>query len=205
MASLYRVRSQISYGAGGPGLVTHYWRPTSGGGTSTDAGLAAGGVRSFWTNLVAVLANSVAVLVLPAVDVLDDVTGALTGGFTVTPPAAVVGTGTSPYLPVFTSLVIRYNTATIVGTRRLEGRSFVGPLTSAASNAGLTPTTTTGTAATNAIAALLAVVGPTPMVWSRPRAAKVGPPVVTARAGSSGAIVGGSAWSSFGSLRSRRD
>jgi hypothetical protein len=198
MATLYRVRSTISYGAGGPGLSTHYFLAGSPAGTSTEALAAASGVHLFWVNLLGVLANTVAVAVQPAIDTIDETNGNLNGGYAVTPPALVLGTGASPYLPVFACLVVRYQTSAIIGTRRLEGRTYVGPLSSSASNAGLTPTTTAGTAAVNAVSALTGVGTPAAVVWHRPR-------VSPASIGNHGVITGGSALGVFGSLRSRRD
>lgn len=198
MTVIMRVRSTISYGAGGPGLVTHYFLPATTGGSTTDATNAVAGVRAFWLALASLMPTSSSALVQPAVDTIQDTSGALVGGLSGTPVGIVPGTATAPFHPVMVALVIRYRTAGIVANRRVEGRSFVSPLASAPAGS-TSPSVGAGTAAQNAVAALLATTTAAPLVWSRP---KVGP---GARSGSSYTVVSGDAWSQFGSLRSRRD
>jgi hypothetical protein len=130
---------------------------------------------------------------------IGDADGVLISSSSVAPPAAVAGTGATPYLPVPTSLVVRLRTATVLAGKRLEGRSFVGPLSTSAAVSGLTPSVAAGTAAVNAVTALLTgATSVSPVVWRRPRA-------IPPRVGASGAIISGDAWSQFGVLRSRRD
>ena len=198
MTALYRVRTTLNYGAGGPGLVTHYFRPSVAGGTSGDALVAATGVRAFWVALAGQLTPSFAALVQGSIDTVEDTTGALVGGFSVTPPAAVVGTGSTSSTPPFACIVVEYGTATIVRGKRLRGRSYVGPLSLAATTATGGPTTAAGTATASAVAALVAVTPCNFVIWSRPS-------LVGGHAGSNGTVTGGQAWSSLGSLRSRRD
>lgn len=197
MATIMRVRATLNYGAGGPGVGTFYFTGSAGAPVTADATDVCGRVRAFYNALTAQLGTNMSVSVQGAVDTLDSATGVLNGGLTVSPPAIVTGAGISPYLPVTNALVVRLQTATIVGTRRLEGRSFVGPLSGAAASSGLVPTVAAGTAAVTAVNALLSgATASVAQVWHRPRGF-VG--------GAIGPIVGGSAWSQFGSLRSRRD
>ena len=197
MTVIYRVRTTVSYGAGGPGLGTCYFLPGVTGGSPSDAQDAVNRVRAFYAAMVGIMYNGSTYLVQGNVDTILDTTGELNGGFSTTPPAAVVGTGGTTSLPVTVCAVIRYNTGTIFAGRRLEGRTFLSPLSSGASTTSGAPTTGVGTAVSAGIAALLGTPGTCiPVVWHRP---------TTTGLGGSGAITGGSAWSFFGSLRSRRD
>lgn len=197
MTSIYRIRTTISYGAGGPGLGTHYFLPGTVGGSTSDASDAAARVRAFYLALAPIMYTSSSALVQPNVDLIQDDTGVLSGGYSATPPAIVPGSGGATSLPVTVAAVIRYTTGTIFNGRRLEGRTYVSPLSATASTGTGAPTTAVGTAAVNAIAALTGGVGTVlPLVWHRP---------TPTRTGGSGGIIGGNAWSLFGSLRSRRD
>jgi len=197
MPNLARVRASLIYGAGGPGLGTFYFRPT--GVTSTPAELAdmVARVRAFYAALTTMLYSGLIVTVQGEVDEIDSATGDLTGSYSTTPPAAVVGTGGATQLPPTTCILVRLVTTTVVNRRILKGRTFVGPLASVASTTTGSPTTSVGSTSAAAVAALLAVASTEiPVVWHRPKAAG---------SGNWGPITGGSAWSSFGSLRSRRD
>ena len=197
MATIMRVRATLNYGAGGPGVGTFYFTGSVATPVTADATDVVGRVRAFYAALAAQLGTNMSVSVQGSVDTLEDSTGVLNGGLVVTPPAILAGTGIAPYLPVTNCLVVRLTTNTIVGTRRLEGRSYVGPLSGAAASSGLVPTTAAGTAANTAVNALLTgATASFAVVWHRPKGF-VG--------GQIGQISGGSAWSQFGSLRSRRD
>lgn len=197
MAVILRVRTTIAYGAGGPGLLTHYFLPATLGGSNPDATDSCTRVRAFLAQYASLVPNAVTFTVSPLVDAIQDTTGALTGSFTATPPAAVVGTGGVNFLPSPVAIVVRYNTSAIINGRRLSGRSFISPLSVVAQGAAGSPTNAVLTQTTTAIAALTTGAGTViPQVWHRPK---------LAAPGSSAVLVSGSAWSLFGSLRSRRD
>jgi hypothetical protein len=197
MAPISRVRATIAYGLGGPGLGTFYFGSNTGSPTSAELLDMVARVRAFYNGLTALITPSTSVLVQGQVDTIDEATGTLIRSDSTTPPAAVVGTGTTTQLPPATAFVCQLNTSTVIGGRILRGRSFVGPLSALASTTSGAPTTAAGTAAVGAGTALLAVTTTiSPRVWHRPKAAG---------SGASGAITGVTGWSSFGSLRSRRD
>lgn len=197
MPELARVRAAIAYGLGGPGLGTFYFFPASGHPNSTELLDAVARVRAFYAALASLLTPSTSVLVSGDVQGIDSATGDLVADYATTPPAAVVGTGTSSQMPPATALVVRLRTNAVIGKRLLRGRSYVGPLSLIAGTTTGTPTTAAGTAASAAVTALLSITSTaSPVIWHRPKAAG---------SGNYGLIVGGDAWSSFGSLRSRRD
>lgn len=197
MTDIARVRATINYGQGGPGLGTFYFSFLGITPTAPELADAVARVRAFYFALAAVLCTTVTVLVQGAVETIEEETGVLTGAYTTTPPAAVVGTGATPQMAPHVSLVVRLVTQQVVNGRILQGRTYVGPLSSVTGTNTGTPSTGSGTAALAAIVALLSTTSTEePVIWHRPKAAG---------SGTSGTIVGGSAWSSFGSLRSRRD
>lgn len=196
MSSIMRVRTVISYGAGGPGFSTCYFLPATLGGSAADATNCAAAVRAFWAALAARLNNSGAAATSGQCDVINDITGALVGAFTGATPAIVPFTGAGSALPPATQILVRLNTATVINNRRIEGRTFAGPVDSNSSTNGL-PVVAVGTAAAAAGAALLAVAGGAlPLVWHRPGPNGPGTGVVLANA--TGAPY-------FAVLRSRRD
>lgn len=197
MGTMLRVRTTLSYGAGGPGLCTHYWACASATPTTAEALDAGARVRAFWAALAGLLPTTASASVQGQMDGIDWTTGALVPGASIAPPAIVPGTAATPQLPPQVAVVVRYNTNTIVAGRKLEGRSYVSPLSTVIQTSAGAPGTGVGTAVGNALTALLAVTSTaSPVVWHRPKAAG---------SGQVGIIVGGSAWSLFGSLRSRRD
>lgn len=64
-------------------------------------------------------------------DVLDSATGTLVGGWTDTQPADVASSG-SGYHAAGVGVIVTWHTGAIVGGRRLKGRTFLCPITSAA-------------------------------------------------------------------------
>lgn len=197
MTVIMRVRTTVSYGFGGPGLLTHYFLPGNPGGSPADATAGIARVRAFLLQLASLQPNVCSSQVQSNVDYLQDTTGELISGDVGTAVGTVPGTGGVNSLPPFTSIVVRYQTAMVIGGRRLLGRSFVGPLSTTASTAAGGPTVAVGTQAASAVAALVAGAGAViPLVWHRP---KVGNP------GTSGSILTGVSIPVFGTLRSRRD
>ena len=127
-------------------------------------------------------------------DVIQDSDGAVTGAWTGGTGGSVVSTGTGVY-PAGTGAYINWQTGTIVGRRRLKGRTFLAPLLSAAfDNSGTIATSTLSSmqAAATALAASGALV-----IWHRPTS-------IGAADGSSGAVTAGLIPDQVTSLRTRR-
>lgn len=133
--AIMRVRFQIQGTTGLPGLHTTYWTGASSNPVAADALDVVARVRAFWNACVTLIPNTVTVSCNQAVDVLDQITGALTGQLAAGSPANVLGTGTGE-LPRATMMLLRYNTAMVINRRRLMGRSFIGPNAQLVNNNG---------------------------------------------------------------------
>lgn len=201
MATMYRVRARWDYGTGAPGLSTFYFLSTGGSPNATDAATVAGRVRGAFDVAKTILTTTTNVTVSPQVDLIADTSGDLLGGFSITPPAGVTGTVAGPTGPTSAMVGIKLLTNDIVNNRRVQGRSFFGPIAGTLTNFP-TPQAGVGTAISAFITALITASPPAAVaplvVWSRP---KVSPALfgsfhqVTAAVGAPGFFV----------LRSRRD
>jgi hypothetical protein len=195
--AIMRVRFTLSSLEGLPGLHTTYWNGASSTPVQADATDVAARVRAFWNSLAGQMANALVIAPVAGVDILDQTTGALVGGLNSGSLASVTGSGTGS-LPSATMLLLKYGTGVIVGGRRLQGRSFIGPVSTAV-NTGGNPTAASATALVTAAAFLTSGATASQLVvWHRPS--------VAAPAGGSVAPVTifGTAIE-FAVLRSRRD
>lgn len=126
-------------------------------------------VRSFFNAMVGVLPSGLTIQVPSIGDDLDDATGKIVGAWNVaTTPPVVTGTATGAY-PGNAGAVIHWQTALVKNGRRVRGRTFIVPLSSATayeSNGSLSSTTITTlqTAANGLVTALT----PNFCVWHRP-------------------------------------
>jgi len=195
--SIMRVRFTITGLTGLPGLHTTYWTGASSTPVAADALDVVARVRAFWNTIKNNMAAGTTIAINQNVDVLDQVTGTLTGQLAPGTVTSVVGSGTSS-LPSATMMLLKYQTSTIVNGRRLQGRSFIGPLSTLCNTAGdVTP-------ANNAL--LLTgsndlTTGPTAsslVVWHRPTD-------LLPAGGSTAPVVSFATNTEFSVLRSRRD
>lgn len=197
MAQMMRVRTVLSYGSGSPALGTHYLRGAAFSVVLADATDAVARVRAFWAAVAGLMDNGNAAAVQGAVDVLDEQTGVLQGGFSPAPPAIVTGTGGATTLPPATQVLCRLATGGVVAGRRLQGRVNIGRVALSASTSTGGPTVAVGTACVAAGTALLAGGGPAvPVVWHRP---------IAAGSGITFSITGATGAPFFAVIRSRRD
>src|SRR6187399_761129 len=86
-----RVRTTLTYGSGGPGLHTVYWRPGTTGGVTADASDAIARVRAFWNGIRSAFPSTFQMDVQTDVALIEDSTGLLVGNLSGTPAASVVG------------------------------------------------------------------------------------------------------------------
>lgn len=201
---MYRVRTVLSGWQGAPGLSTCYF-DTAGVATSTDALTAVNRVRSAWDAIKGVLSSSTTAQVSGQVDTIASTDETLTGGFTVTTPAIVTGTGVGNTGPAQVSAGLVLLTSTIIRGRRLRGRINVSPLVSAQTGTVL-PSAALNAALVSFGTALLTASPPaTPplVVWSRPVRDPVTHAITTL--GSQFVANGSTPAAKFFSLRSRRD
>jgi hypothetical protein len=195
MASIIRVRSTIQGTTGLPGVSTAFFSAAGTVATAAEATDVAARVRAFWLSAAGILAAGVTVLTSGVVDSLNETTGFLTGQTTGTTPGLVTSSGTGE-APSATMMGLRLSTGTVVGSRLLQGRWFVGPL-AANVNSGGVPTAAAVTALLSGTTGMLTgTTSSVPRVWHRPKA-HLG--------GGAFAVTGYSADVRFWYLRSRRD
>jgi hypothetical protein len=133
--SIMRVRFTISGLEGLPGVHTTYWKGASSTPLDADCADVCGRVRAFWDTIKGSLAAGVIIVAPQSADLLNEATGELVGAVQPGAIAQVAGTGTSS-LPSATMQLLRLNTTTVVNKRRLQGRSFIGPLGTAVNVGG---------------------------------------------------------------------
>lgn len=197
MTSLMRVRAVGQGWTGGPGLMTFFFSGSASP-TNAEAVEAAARVRAVLASAVGEIPTGVTWQVQGQVDVIEDSTGVLVGGQTVTAPAVVTGSGAGGLAPIASAALTRFATNSVVNGRRLQGRTFLSPLRAGAVSAQGTLLTASKTTLTTAYG-LLVVQITTPIthrVWHRP-----GPLGV----GSSAASVQNFVQDKLAVLRSRRD
>lgn len=169
MANVIRVRTVLSGWPGGPGLNTFYFGTASGVVGNTEAADVCARVRSYWDSIKAIFPTSFRAQVSGAPDTLDIASGTLTGTLNGGSPAVVAGTGGASYNMYAGMILLQHHTSAIVGGRRAQGRSFMGPVTSTADSGG-NPDPAFATAISNGANVLL-LTGTTtafPGVWHRP-------------------------------------
>ena len=122
---------------------------------------------------------------------LDPADGSLVAVHTVALPPSGTGTTGDPALPFVTQVLNRWSTGAAVGGRLLKGKTFIGALAGGVNDHGTVSTSAQGHVA-DASAALVADSACVFVIWSR-------------KNGVFAPVTGGSAWSQFAELRSRRD
>lgn len=190
MAQIYQIRCTWT-GVPGGGVTTFYT-------DSTHAAAALTNLGQFWNNLKGIIPSTITVTVPSEGASYDDVTGTVGGGWAIGPGDAITGTSTSPYSAP-SGAAINWLTGTVVGRRRLQGRSFIVPLGNNAYQEDGTLNTPSLTNLRTQAATLLTASGDFLFkVWSRPSAAN-------SNAGTSAYITGSSVPDKAAVLRSRRD
>lgn len=192
-----RIRASVTYpGGGSPGVITLYTKsPVPEDGTSAQ--LCCDRLRDALTAGHDLFVNSTVFTSDTFVDTLNPVTGAITGSDGVT-GWTVAGNQSNGYLPQASMVVATWHTAGIVSSRRVRGRTFLGPLDNSCLQNDGTLASSTLTHAAALVAAWLDA-GTTDVftcVWHRP---KLG------AGGSDHQITAGTVRDKFGVLRSRRD
>jgi len=169
-----------------PGVSVHY----STGGTDATADLV-----TFFNAIKALFPTGLSWAVLNSGDVIDDTSGLVTSSWTGVGGGVVTATASGAYAAGCGGYV-NWQTNTIVGHRRLRGRTFMAPLQS---TVGYDSSGTILSAALTTIgAAATALAGSGKMrIWHRP-------PVGTFTGGTSALIVSGTVPDQVTSLKTRR-
>jgi hypothetical protein len=201
---ILRQQAVISGGPGGNGVITTYWRPGTGGGSTADATDIVARVRAWLNTQVGALINTVALVYNPVCEAIEDTTGDLVGLFTGTAVANSIGTSvtwTSPEV----AMLVSWRTASVINGRLLQGRTFISPLAAAAIDASGQLAAATKTSLQTASTGLLTGGGTAsfPVTWRRPHTASTKDPRPS-YLGDSRAIASAVVSSRLAVLKSRR-
>lgn len=158
--------------------ITALWTGTTvvGGGVSTfySSNLSPGGfctaLRTYFVTTGGSIASGTTITIQPTGDLIDENTGALTGAWSTTPPAAVICSGSANWASGVGTRQV-WNTAGITRRRRVKGSTFLVPLggnlyDGTGSIADATVAILQGAGAT-----LLAADSGSMRIWSRPSGA----------------------------------
>ena len=195
MSNMLRVRTVLNGWSGGPGLSTFYFDP---GVVTVDAAMVTGvtgRVRSYFDAWKAFMPTANTAAVDAVADILDPLTGNLTGQVSAgAAPSVVVGTG-GIQGPAFVACVGRLTTNSFIGGKRLRGRTYAGPLAASFTDS-TTPEGGLQAAVQNGLVLLnTSGGGPGLVVWHRP---------VGGSGGAMAAVINTSASPVYGILKSRR-
>lgn len=170
--AIHRVTAVWTGFTGGPGYTSFYFSPFTGGG---DAAAARGRVRAFFAAMSQQIATSSLITVSPTIEVVDESTGELQGYIDdETEVSPVPGASSGSYVGSAGG-VVSWNTNTVVGGRRVRGRTFVVPMRTNAFDGDGTLAPSTITAMRDGADALLeAEFEQELVIWSRPRAGSPG-------------------------------
>ena len=156
--TIQRVRVLMQNWPGAPGYINLY---------ETSAVVDHTPIRTFFNALVALIPTGLTITVPGSGDIINEGTGAIVGAWTVAAPAVVTGTSVASYAGG-AGAVVDWLTSGVVAGRRPMGRTFLVPLGSnAMDGAGSLLSGTISTIQT-AANAMIAAMGPTFLVWSRP-------------------------------------
>jgi len=165
MAAIYQVVWTWTGSAGLPGYTNLFYDASTD--SATQALAAVTKSRLLFAGVGALVPSTVTMTPNTDVRVLSDTDGTLLNIYTVVGPAPVVGTIADRYASVVGGC-IDWLTTTVHGTRRMQGRTFVVPLSTLAfsgtGSLASTSVTTLGTAAE----AMRTGTGPVFGVWGRP-------------------------------------
>lgn len=175
MALLGRVTIDWTGFIGAPGYTNFHFAPAAGAAfTQAEANAAAAKVDTWLNAWTAGLPGTVTVQVRPTVEVFDDATGTLLSFLSVTTEAPQVGGGAGNYA-AGSGAVLNWYTGGIRNGRRVRGRTFMVPLTSAVFQSDGTLATASLTSWRAATATMIANTDAAKLaVWSRPSAPGAG-------------------------------
>lgn len=167
---MLRVRVSLSGFSGGPGLSTFYFlTPLEDAAAATrvvarvHAFYAGDGRGLFYDPTVIQVSGDV--------DVITASSGLITNTLSVAPPAAVQGFGGGQATSQATAANLRLSTTTFIAGRRLRGRIFISPLSTAAVESDGTATAALAVTALGAANSILSglAAGDLWVVWHRPK------------------------------------
>lgn len=203
---MLRVRVTSAGWNGGPGLNTFYFMGTE---TGEHADSVAVRVHAVVSAAASAFSSTVSHTVVPDVDIIDAVTGDLTGTYSTSPTGPIMGAqAPGASLPPANAILLTLHTGTFSDGSRIQGRAYWSPIARLFTDPDGTPEAGAIAAITAAGVALLdsGLAPADACVWRRPRPAGTGKGgLLPARAGMSALITGTSVADKFAVLRSRRD
>lgn len=171
MASLLRVKLRWSGYQGGPGYSIFHFRDFSGvAGSAAQVAGAVSKVDAFISGVRFAVPQVVSMQTMSDVEELEDTTGELTNVYTGSPAAAQLGnaTGTATFASAV-GAVVNWRTAGVRNGRRVRGKTFLVPLSSAAFETNGTLSTAALSGLNTAAAAMVNPVGDGDLgVYARP-------------------------------------
>jgi hypothetical protein len=168
MANMRRYNVAWQNWPGAPGVSVFY------SDTSVDISTFTDALRAFYNSLVSLLPAALTIQVPAAGDIISDTDGSITGAWSDgTPVTVVTGTGAGAYAGN-AGAVVHWLTDGVINGRRLRGRTFIVPLVSTAYDTAGSLGTGAITTLTNAATTLEAAVGPSMLIWHRPKAPAAG-------------------------------
>ena len=186
MAGLFRVRTALTGGSGGPQLSTMYFEDTG----TFNAQNAADAVHAWWNSVKSVMSSSYSIQVEPLVVSIDPATGQPTSSHGVTTVSVNGTNGTAP-LPWSTHAVAQWHTGLYVTGRELRGHTFIPGCTEGNNVAGV-PDAALVAAVNAANATLIGTITANLVVYSRTKHTW-------------NQVNTGTTWNKWGYLSSRRD
>lgn len=118
MTLIHRIDVTWSGWSGAPGISTYY---------ALDAATLLPPLRTFLANFITILPSGITLTFPTSGAQLEDTTGVVSGAWTASAPAQVVGTASGNYSGR-TGLVVGWSTSVVVGRRLLRGRNFYVPI-----------------------------------------------------------------------------
>jgi len=183
---VYRVRTTVTGGSGGPYLSTSFFNVIGG----LEAQDAVADLRAFWQAIRGNIWSGLTLTVEPDVAEIDIATGEVTG-LVPTTSTPVTGDNSAEPTPWTTQGLIRWRSGIYVAGREIRGRTFIPGVNESVSQSGV-PSSTYKSSIESAAATLLSSSVSEMVVYSR-KHHELGP------------VLLGSVWSQWASLRSRRD
>lgn len=146
----------------------------TGGGVSTfyseggDVAVATAAIRAFYFSMAGLFPASLEIVAPAGGETLDAVSGAVNGVWSTTPPATVVGSGSTSHAKGVGMRVV-FNTNAITRRRRIRGCTYLVPIVASAFDTDGTILPGNITGITTAAATLIAADGGSLRVYTRPR------------------------------------
>lgn len=187
MASLNKIPVSWTGGTGGAGVSVFY--------ADSLSAPPVGALATFFGAIKAMVPSNITWTIPNAGDTYDVATGALVNSWVASGPTVVAATGSPTSYSGGSGVVVRWNTAGIVGRRRVKGRTFIVPVVSAIYDNGSILSTQLAVFQ-SAATALVASAGADLRIWHRP---------VSGIGGQAFPILSGVAPDLAAVLRSRRD